>query len=126
MRFLPFFIFLAMMFLVGCEGWKLDYGKPVAQFLEKDLSTMGKAYLGKKITVKGKVSKVLIHPVQAKVFLESGIECNLGKFTRMAENCKVGDEIFVDGILKRLEKGEALLDPAVLRDPNADFVPLRE
>ncbi|MEC9036036.1 MAG: hypothetical protein VX588_04380 [Verrucomicrobiota bacterium] len=126
MRFLPFFIFLAMMFLVGCEGWKLDYGKPVAQFLEKDLSAMGKAYLGKKITVKGKVSKVLIHPVQAKVFLESGIECNLGKFTRMAENCKVGDEIFVDGILKSLEKGEALLDPAVLRDPNADFVPLRE
>ena len=126
MRFLPFFIFLAMMFLVGCEGWKLDYGKPVAQFLEKDLSAMGKAYLGKKITVKGKVSKVLIHPVQAKVFLESGIECDLGKFTRMAENCKVGDEIFVDGILKRLEKGEALLDPAVLRDPNADFVPLRE
>ena len=106
MRFLPFFIFLAMMFLVGCEGWKLDYGKPVAQFLEKDLSAMGKAYLGKKITVKGKVSKVLIHPVQAKVFLESGIECNLGKFTRMAENCKVGDEIFVDGILKSLEKGE--------------------
>ncbi len=126
MRFLPFFIFLAMMFLVGCEGWKLDYGKPVAQFLEKDLSAMGKAYLGKKITVKGKVSKVLIHPVQAKVFLESGIECDLGKFTRMAENCKVGDEIFVDGILKSLEKGEALLDPAVLRDPNADFVPLRE
>ena len=114
------------MILLGCEGWKLDYGKPVAQFLEKDLSAMGKAYLGKKITVKGKVSKVLIHPVQAKVFLESGIECNLGKFTRMAENCKVGDEIFVDGILKSLEKGEALLDPAVLRDPNADFVPLRE
>ena len=126
MRFLPFFIFPAMMFLVGCDGWKLDYGKPAAQFLEKDLPAMGKAYIGKKITVKGKVSKVLIHPVPAKVFLDSGIECNLGKFTRMAESCKVGDEIFVDGILKRLGRGEALLDPAVLRDPDADFVPLRE
>jgi len=115
-----------MMFLVGCDGWKLDYGKPAAQFLEKDLSAMGKAYIGEKITVKGKVSKVLIHPVPAKVFLDSGIECNLGKFTRMAESCKVGDEIFVDGILKRLGRGEALLDPAVLRDPDADFVPLRE
>ena len=126
MRFLPIFIFPAMMFLVGCDGWKLDYGKPAAQFLEKDLSAMGKAYIGKKITVKGKVSKVLIHPVPAKVFLDSGIECNLGKFTRMAESCKVGNEIFVDGILKRLGRGEALLDPAVLRDPDADFVPLRE
>ncbi|MDP6858257.1 MAG: hypothetical protein QF426_00400 [Verrucomicrobiales bacterium] len=115
-----------MMLLLGCEGWKMDYGNPTAQFLEKDLSTMGKAYIGKKITVKGKVSKVVIYPVPAKVFLDSGTECNLGKFTRMAESCKVGDEIFVDGILKRLGRGEALLDPAVLRDPDADFVPLRE
>ncbi len=104
----------------------MDYGNPTAQFLEKDLSAMGKAYIGKKITVKGKVSKVVIYPVPAKIFLESGIECNLGKFTRMAESCKVGDEIFVDGILKRVERGKALLDPAVLRDPDADFVPLRE
>jgi hypothetical protein len=126
MRFLPLFIFSAMMLLLGCEGWKMDYGNPTAQFLEKDLSAMGKAYIGKKITVKGKVSKVVIYPVPAKVFLDSGTECNLGKFTRMAESCKVGDEIFVDGILKRLGRGEALLDPAVLRDPDADFVPLRE
>ena len=33
---------------VGCQALKMDYGQPAAQFLEKDVATAGKKYLGKK------------------------------------------------------------------------------
>jgi len=36
----------------------MDYGKPAAQFHERDVLANGKAFVGKKITVKDIVEKV--------------------------------------------------------------------
>ena len=46
---------------------------------------------------------------------------NLGELRGMAESCKVGDTVYVDGFLKRCEEGDMLIDPAMLRDPTAPF-----
>lgn len=102
----------------------MDYGEPAAQFLQNDVATKGKAFVGKKITVKGTVSGVdVTKPGSAQLRLTGGIECNLGKFKLMAEGCKLGDTVFVDGFLKRCQAGDVLIDPAYLRDPTAPFNP---
>lgn len=102
----------------------MDYGKPAAQFLQEDLDSKGKAFVGNKITVKGTVAKVDgSDPNAARVYLTGGIECNLGKFKVMAESCKVGDIVYMDGLLVRCESGDVLLDPAMQRDPSAPFTP---
>lgn len=102
----------------------MDYGKPAAQFLEADLATQGQAFVGKKITVKGTVAKVdLSDPKSATIHLSGGIQCDLGKFKAMAESCKIGDTVYVDGFLKRCEERDILIDPAMLRDPTAPFSP---
>ena len=109
----------------GCgKGWEMDYGKPAAQFLQADLASQGEAFIGKKITVKGTVSKVDVSdPKSALIHLSGGIQCDLGKCKAMAESCKIGDPVYVDGFLKRCEKGDILIDPAMLRDPAAPFSP---
>ncbi len=111
--------------LVSCgKGWEMDYGKPAAQFLQDDVSSKGKPFVGKKITVKGTVTKVDVSdPKSARVYLTGGIECNLGEFQAMAESCKVGDTVSMDGFLVRCESGDVLLDPAMQRDPSAPFTP---
>ena len=55
----------------GCgKGWEMDYGKPAAQFLQADLATKEQAVIGKKITVKGTVTKVDVSsPDAARVCL---------------------------------------------------------
>ena len=118
-------VVLPVLLMVGCgKGWSLDYAKPKAQFLAKDVAVKGKAYVGDKVTVKGNVTKVDVSdPSSAKIYLENGIECNLGKFKAMATSCKVGDTVFVDGFLERCQEGDILLQPAMLRDPTAAFVP---
>lgn len=75
----------------GCgTGWKMDYGKPAAQFLQADLASQGEAFVGKKITVKGTVAKVDVSdPKTAWIHLSGGIQCNLGKFKALAESCKI-------------------------------------
>jgi hypothetical protein len=109
----------------GCrQGWRMDYEKPAAQFRHADLASHGKAFIGKKITVKGTVAKIdSTDPKSARIHLEGGIQANLGTFQAMAESCKTGDTVFVDGFLKRCEEGDILLDPAMLRDPRAPFSP---
>ena len=102
----------------------MDYGLPAAQFLEEDIASKGKAFVGKKITVKGTVTKVDVsNPRSARIHLTGGIECNLGKFKAMAESCKMGDTVYVDGFLERCEKGNVLVESAILRDPTAPFSP---
>jgi len=112
----------------GCgKGLQMDYGKPAAQFLQADLASQGKAFIGKKITVKGTVVKVDVSdPKSAWVHLAGGIQCDLGKFRAMAESCRIGDTVYIDGILKRCEEGDILIDPAILRDPTAEFSPTQE
>jgi len=123
----PFLLALmALLFAGWCcsTGGKMDFGQPAAQFLQADLASQGKVFLGEKITVKGTVKKVdLGDPKAAWVYLEGGVRCSFGKFTAMAESCEIGETVFVDGILQRCEAGDALLAPAILRDPAAPFTP---
>ena len=109
----------------GCgKGWQMDYGKPAAQFHEQDVLGKGKAFVGKKITVKGVVEKVdSSDPDSAWILLSEGTRCNFGKFKRMAEGFKPGDIIYVDGFLKRCEKDDVVIDPAISRDRKAPFEP---
>ena len=117
-------LLIGAVLLVGCgKGCALDYGQPAAQFLAKDLPLKAKTYVGKKITVKGTVTRVDISdPKTSRIYLKEGIECNLGRFKAMATSCKIGDTVFVDGFLKRCDDGDILIEPALLRDPTAKFI----
>ena len=123
-------ITIAALVLVGCsKGWILDYHEPAEQFLAtKDVATKAKPYVGRhlKITIKGIVSKVDVSkPDSSMIYLKNGIECNLGKWSRMASSCKVGEVVYIDGFLKRCDEDKVLLEPAILRDPAAKFSPIK-
>ena len=119
-------IFLFSFLLVGCQGWILDYGKPAAQFPEKDVLDHAEAYLGEKITVKGKVFEVNAGE-NAKLILDSGIECRFHRRgVHWADQIKKGDEVYVDGILKTIDKDHVLMSPVGLRDPGAPFNPMKK
>ena len=109
---------------VGCQALKMDYGQPAAQFLEKDVATAGKKYLGKKITIKGTVIDVS-NPQAGWIHLGNGIRCDFSRLPAMAQSKKPGDICFIDGILKECEEGNILLESAMLRDPTAPFSPQR-
>jgi hypothetical protein len=109
---------------VGCQALKMDYGQPAAQFLEKDVATAGKKYLGKKITIKGTVIDVS-NPQAGWIHLGNGIRCDFSRLPAMAQSKKPGDICFIDGILKECEEGNILLESAMLRDPTAPFSPER-
>ena len=109
---------------VGCQALKMDYGQPAAQFLEKDVATAGKKYLGKKITIKGTVIDVS-NPQAGWIHLGNGIRCDFSRLPAMAQSKKPGDICFIDGILKECEEGNILLESAMLRDPTAPFSPMR-
>lgn len=111
--------------MVGCgKSWQMDYGKPEAQFIQEDVSAKGKEWVGKKITVKGVVTKVDVsNPNVAWVELGNGIKCNFSKLRQMAASAKVGGIVYVDGFLKRCNEGDVLIDPAMFRDPSAPFTP---
>jgi hypothetical protein len=47
----------------------------------------------------------------------------LGEFKAMAEDCKIGETVYMDGFLVRCESGDVLLDPAMKRDSSAPFTP---
>ena len=115
--------------LVGCsKGWILDYHEPAEQFLAKDVATKAKPYVGRhlKITIKGIVSKVDVsNSDSSMIYLKNSIECNLGKWSRMASSCKVGEVVYIDGFLKRCDEDKVLLEPAILRDPTAKFSPIK-
>ncbi|MFZ9937006.1 MAG: hypothetical protein ACO3JG_08070 [Luteolibacter sp.] len=102
----------------------MDYGKPAAQFHQEGLAAKGQPYIGKKITVKGKVARVdTSNPEVAWVWLEGGIRCNFQEFDLMAKANKVGETVYVDGFLRRCEPGDILIEPALNRDPAAPFTP---
>lgn len=108
--------------ILSCKGWQMDYGKPAAQFQQENLLEKGKPFIGRKITVKGKVARVdTSDPKTAWVYLEGGIRCNFGKLDLMAKGNKVGKTVHVDGFLRRCEPGDILINPAMNRDPGAPF-----
>lgn len=107
------------------KGWMMDYGKPAAQFHERDLLAKGGAFVGKKITVKGTVERVdATDPESAWVVLSEGTRCSFGRFKAAAESYSVGEEVYVDGFLKRCHEGDVLIEPAFGRDPTAAFDPI--
>jgi len=122
-------ISIVALVLVGCsKGWILDYHEPAEQFLAKDVAIKAKPYVGRhlKITIKGIVSKVDVsNPDSSMIYLKNGIECNLGKWSKMASSCKVGEVVYIDGFLKRCDEDKVLLEPAILRDPTAKFSPIK-
>ena len=115
----------AILLIIGCgKAWQMNYGEPAAQFNGADIATKGTVFVGEKVTVKGAVATVDTSvPGDAVVTLEDGIICKFGKFKAMAEGCKVGEIVFVDGFLKRCNPGDVVLDPAIGRDPTAPFSP---
>jgi hypothetical protein len=110
----------------GC--WKaaqMDYGQPAAQFNEEAVLTKAKPYVGQKITVKGVVTRQdLSDGNNCRIYLGHSICCNLGKFKEMAAGYTVGKTVSIDGFLKRCEEGDILLEPALGRDPHAEFKPI--
>ena len=100
--------------------------KPAAQFLEKDVLIHSEDCLGEKITVKGIVFEVNAGE-NAKLILESGIECRFHKRgVQWANQIEKGDEVHVDGILKIIYKDHVLMSPVGLRDPGAPFNPMKK
>lgn len=110
---------------LGCgQSWQMDYGEPAAQFLSTDLGEKGRQHLGKKITVRGIVTQVDTDDSEvAWLYLDQGVRCNFGQFSQMAESISVGETVYVDGFLKQCKPGNILLEPALLRDGEASFLP---
>jgi hypothetical protein len=119
-------VLLLVLTSTGCgEGWQMDYGQVAAQFNEDAVLKKAKPFLGQKITVKGIVTRQDLSDLDnCKIYLGNSICCNLRSFKAMAEGYTIGKTVFIDGILRRCEPGEILLDPAVGRDPQAEFEPL--
>lgn len=112
--------------LTGCgQGWGLEYGDAAAHFNEHAVIEKAKPFVGKKIVVKGVVTKQdLSDPENCMVYLGHSICCNMGGLQRMAEGCKVGQTIYIGGFLKHCEEGNVLLEPAMKRDSEAEFNPI--
>ena len=112
--------------LGGCQGWTMDYGRPAAQFEARDAIALAPDYLRKKITVRGRVSGVdTSDPEHCIVRLDHGVTAHFGKFKAMAESCKAGEIVHLDGIVKAVNPSGITLDPAFGRDPQAPFTPVR-
>jgi len=103
----------------------MDYGVAAAHFNEDAVVEKAKPFIGKKIVVKGVVTKQdLTDPEKCKVYLGHSICCNLGDLQGMAERYSVGKTVFISGFLKRCEEGDVLLEPAMGRDPKTEFNPV--
>lgn len=110
--------------IIPCKGWQMDQGKSAAQFHQESLLEKGKPYIGRKITVKGKVARVdASNPKAVWANLDEGIRCDFGGFSILAKSNKVGETVYVDGFLSRCEAGDILIEPALNRDPATPFNP---
>jgi hypothetical protein len=103
----------------------MDYGHPAAQFEARDAVFLAHGYLGKKVSVRGKVLSVdTIDPAHCVVRLQHGLLARFGDWKVMAESCTVGEVAYIDGIVTAVGDSEVILDPAICRDPTAAFDPL--
>ena len=111
--------------LVGCQGWIMDYGKPAAQFEAHHATAVAPDFLGRKVSVRGRVSAVdTSNPDHCIVQLGHGVTADFGKSRRAAEACKVGEVVHISGIVKAAGPAGVTLAPAFGRDPDAPFNPL--
>ena len=110
----------------GCsctKGWQLDYGKPAAQFHAHNVASKGKPFIGKMITVKGKVLRVQDRDDGNHIYLEHNIHCLFPTWHWGEDTLKPGDEIYVDGFLERCIEADVQLNPAIRRGSKAPFTP---
>ena len=119
---------LAALILAGLassctKGWQLDYGKPAAQFHAHKVASKGKPFIGKMITVKGKVLRVQDRDDGNHIYLEHNIHCIFPTWHWGEDNLKPGDEIYVEGFLEKCTEGDVQLNPAIKRDSKAPFTP---
>ena len=114
----------------GCGvGWKLEYGKIAAQFTSSSIAFKGKPYLGKKVTVKGKVTRRSLNKELGKLtmVLDNKVHCvwygirNDDDILLTAEDYQVGEIVYFDGVLTKCEPDNVVLDPVHSRDPTAPF-----
>ncbi len=105
------------------KGWQLDYGKPAAQFHAHNVASKGKPFIGKMITVKGKVLRVQDRDDGNHIYLEHNIHCLFPTWHWGEDTLKLGDEIYVDGFLERCIEGDVQLNPAIKRGSKAPFTP---
>ncbi len=118
--------------LNGCKGWILDYGKVAAQFTSSTIEESGQPYIGRKVTVKGTVTKHEFNNATGKLtmVLDDKIRCvsygtrNEDDLLSLAAFYEVGKVVYFDGFLVKCEPGKVLLDPVSGRDPKAPFKPL--
>ena len=120
--------FLAVVILAslgsGCgRAWQMDYGEPAAQFCAQDIASKGQPFIGKKITVKGKVLRVENREDGNHIYLEHDIHGVFPAWQWGEDDLKAGDEIYVDGFLEKCTEGDVLLTPALKRDPTSSFKP---
>lgn len=119
---------LAILFpiLGGCRGWTMDYGNPAAQFEARDAATLAPAYMGRKVSVRGRVTAVdTSDPDRCTVRLQHAVVANFGTFKAAAEACTVGTVVHLDGIVRAVDASGVTLAPAFGRDPQAPFDPIR-
>ncbi len=125
-----FFATTALFVLTACfwTGWQMDYGKPAAQFYAADLGSLGKPFIGKKITVKGTVTgHETTKEGKSVVILNGTIRCMRKLSPEYTESYRrryrVGKTVFFDGFLRECEPGRVVINPSSGRDPSASFHP---
>ena len=125
-----FLITIAPFAVTACfwTGWQMDYGKPAAQFYAADLGSLGKPFIGKKITVKGTVTgHETTKEGKSVVILNGTIRCMRKLSPEYTESYrrryKVGKTVFFDGFLRECEPGRVVINPSSGRDPSASFHP---
>ena len=59
-------------------------------------------------------------------FLRVELNVVFTKRVQWADQIEKGDEVYVDGILKRIDKDHVLMSPVGLRDPGAAFNPMKK
>ncbi len=75
--------------------------------------------------VKGVVTRQDVSdPENSRIYPGHSICCNSGDPKAMVASDTAGKTAFAGGCLKRCEDGDILLEPAVGRDPRADFIPI--
>ena len=118
--------------LNGCVGWNLEYGKVAAQFTSSTITEKGQPFTGKKVTVKGTVTKHELDQATGRLtmVLDDKVRCvwygtrNQDDILLKTESYEVGRVVYFDGFLVKCEPGNVLLDPVHGRDPTAPFMPL--
>ncbi len=111
----------------GCafiKGLQMDYGKPAAQFRAHDVASKGRPFIGKMITVKGKLLHVHNRDDGNHIYLEHNIHCVFPTWHWGEDNLTLGDEIYVEGFLEKCTEGDVQLNPAIKRDSTASFTPI--